>query len=67
MHSTIMFTTDCNSRTIDFCKSINIIKLNAKFICNSFSHLVSPAFRTNYSFFKFNLISNTSLGNFFRK
>ena len=63
MDSFFAWTVDTDTRPVTFSKTINIKKFNAKNIFNTLTHFFTPAFRTDNSFCKVNLVLKSACFN----
>ena len=56
VHTAVIFAVYTDTRTVDFGKTINVIEFYTEFCCDSLTHFVAPAFRTDNALFEFYFI-----------
>ena len=61
MDTRLILTVNSDTRSVNFCQTINIVQLNSKLLLNAIAHLAAPALGTEYTLFQGKLILQTSL------
>ena len=67
MHTVVIFAADADTRTVNFRKPVDIVKLNAKLVLYPFAHFLAPAFRTDNALFKADLVFYPTFFDLLRK